>query len=310
MGVAIGASGIVGIAHEVTAGTYLAPVKFFPIISENLEYTQATVWRRPIRNSPGLVGAVPGNSEIKGTIVMELLPDVLPYFLYVSRTTVVKTGAGPYQYVFTPVAIATPARTMSISVKRNAEVLGYAGCVVGGFNISVGTNGILMVTFTIVGLTEATQAALTAVWPTSVPFGQGMYTLEIPTATQVFDVDIFDFDVQDAAAPEFRLKNTNGGPSFVIFGESVGLIKLTRDFTTRADYDTFKALTSQSLHFNATNGASAIVDLVAPVAIKDTYTVGLANQAGLIRAQIQYQMAINAAGIHYTITITTTESII
>ena len=309
MAVAIGASSILGFAHEVTAGTYVAPSKFAPFISEDFKHVQSTIWRRAIRNSASLLGGVAGNSHIEGTITMELTADIIPYFLYVSRTAIVKTGVGPYVYAVTPAPLATPARTMSISVKRNAEVMGYAGCVVGSFNITIGADGILMVTMIIMGLTEATQAALIAVWPTTTPFGAGMYNLQIPTATQVFDADLFEFDQQDNPTPNYRIKNTNAGPSFIAFGESVGSIKAERDFANRADYDTFKALTAQSIKFTATNGAD-IFDLVCPVAIKDTYDIGVPNQADLLRASITYQCAMNAAGIHYTITVTTAESII
>ena len=309
MGVGIGAGNILGIAHETVAGTYVAPTKFFPFTTEDLKYTQKTVYRRSIRNTPGLIGAVAGYSEIGGTVVMELTADTLPYFLYVSRTTVVKTGAGPYIYTVTPAPIAVPARTMSISVKRNNQVFGYAGCVVSGFNIAIGTDGILNVTFTIVGLTEATQSALTAVWPTTTPFGAGMYKLEIPTATQVFDTDAFEFDQQDNAVANNRIKDTNTGPSFVAFGESAGTIKVERDFDSRADYDAFKSLTAQSVHFTATNGAE-VIDLTCPVSYKDTYDIGTPSQADLQRASITYQCAINSSGVHYTLVVTTAESII
>ena len=310
MAVAIGAGNIMGIAHEAVSGTYLAPTKFIPFITEDLKHIQSTVWRRPIRNSASLVGAVAGNSHVEGTITMELLPDIIPYFLYVSRTVVVKTGVGPYVYTITPAPLATPARTMSISVKRNAEVMGYAGMVVGSFTLSIAADGVLMVSMIVMGLTEATQIALVAVWPTSVPFGSGMFTLEIPTATQVFDADKFEFDQQDNPTPNFRIKNTNAGPSFIAFGESVGGIKLERDFANRADYDTFKALTAQSIHFKASNGVSAIFDLTCPVSIKDTYDIGTPSQSDLLRMSVTYKCAMDPTGIHYTIVVTTTESII
>ena len=309
MAVAIGASSIMGIAHETVAGTYVAPSKFFPFMTEDLKHIQNTIWRRPIRNSASIIGAIAGNSHVEGTITMELLPDVLPYFLYVSRTTVVKSGAGPYVYTVTPQPVATPIRTMSISVKRNAEVMGYVGCVVGSFTITIGADGVLMVQMTIMGLSEATQTTLTATWPTSVPFSAGMYTLEIPTATQVFDCDAFEFAQTDNPTPNFRIKNTNAGPSFIAFGESASTLKLERDFTSRTDYDTFKNLTAQAIHFNAANGANAIFDLVCPVAVKDTYDIGVPSQSDLLRMSVVYQSIANTAGIQYTIVVTTSENI-
>src|SRR4051794_26248502 len=99
----IGASSVIGIALETVAGTYLAPTKFVPFESESLTYQQDTTWRRPIRNTPGLVGAIPGNASISGDISLEGLIDVIPYFLYASRCSVNKVGASaPYTYTFTP----------------------------------------------------------------------------------------------------------------------------------------------------------------------------------------------------------------
>lgn len=80
--------------------TYTAPTKFFPFNSESLTSPQATVWRRPIRQSADIIGAVPGNFNIEGDIVMEALEDVVPYFLMASRTAVTKVDASPnYTYV-------------------------------------------------------------------------------------------------------------------------------------------------------------------------------------------------------------------
>src|ERR1043166_1253023 len=39
-----------------TPGTYTAPTKFVPFMSESLTSTQATIWRRPIRQSADVIG--------------------------------------------------------------------------------------------------------------------------------------------------------------------------------------------------------------------------------------------------------------
>ncbi len=49
-------------------GTYNAPTKFFPFNSESLKFDQATVWRRPIRQSVDVLSGVPGNLHINGDI--------------------------------------------------------------------------------------------------------------------------------------------------------------------------------------------------------------------------------------------------
>lgn len=309
MAVGIGAGGILGIALETVSGTYLAPTKFVPIDSESLKHMQDNFKRRAIRNTPGLIGVTPGNVHVEGDITFDLTGDVLAHFLYATRCTVVKTGAGPYNYVGTPAALAVPVKTLSISIKRNSEVFGYVGCIVGGLTISVGTDGILKCTVKIIGLQEATQAALTAAWPTTAPFGAGMYNLQIPTATQVYDTDTFEFSSEDNATPQFRLKNTGRGAQFASFGESNATAKVERDFENRTDYDLYKAATAQSITFVATSGAD-VITILMPAAIKDTYDLALPGQGDLLRASISYDGAIDSTGKHYLITVVTAENIV
>src|SRR5689334_1270214 len=113
----IGAGGIVGIALETVAGTYVAPTKFVPVESEGLNWVQDMNQRRPIRQSADVIGAVLGDGNVEGDIGMEFLEDCVAYFLHCARTSVAKTGTTPnYQYVFTGTAAALPSRTMSITV--------------------------------------------------------------------------------------------------------------------------------------------------------------------------------------------------
>jgi tail tube protein len=303
----IGASGIMGIAIETTPGTYLAPTKYIPFYKESLKYEQDTNWRRPIRQTPDVVGAVAGDSFINGDIDMEALHDCVPYFLYASRNTVVKTGAGPYTYTCTPSAVAIPVKTLSLTIVRNGIVFGYSGCVVGGFTFSI-EKGTLMFKPDIVGRDEAVQSLPTASWPTTVPFGAGNYNLQIPTASQVFDADSFEFKIDDKAEPNFRLKNTGTGAQFISFGERDVNIKSERDFEARTEFDAFKALTAQSITFTASSGANSIA-LVAATTVKDTYEVNLDGQGDLVRANIEY-IGTLGAGNAYSAVVTTSESIV
>jgi len=190
MAAGIGAAGILGIAREATAGTYVAPAKFIPIRSESLKFAQETVFTRPIRGVADIVHAVAGNATVEGDIEFEVTHDNLPWFLYAMRGDVVVTGAAPpYVYTFTPSSIGQKSvtkTTLSISIARNGVVFGYTQCVVGKMELTV-DNGILVATMSILAKDEGSQGALTATWPTNPPFGAGQYTIEIPTATQVYD---------------------------------------------------------------------------------------------------------------------------
>lgn len=290
---------------------YAAPVKFVPYLNEALAYSQDTTWRRPIRNTPGLVGAVAGDSSGAGDITIEATSDIVPYFLYAARTTVVKTGTGPYTYTATPSPVAIPQRTMSITILRNNATFGYTGCTVGGFKFAI-NKGQLEFTATILARDEASAAAMTGiVWPTTLPYGAGTYNIQIPTASQVFDTDNFEFASDDNATPQFRLKNTGRGAQFVSFGESAATMKVDRDFDGRVDYDAYKALTAQSITLVASQGAGDSITLLMPASIKDSYVVNIGGQGDLVRASVTYQAAVGGAGNHYLVTvITPTENIL
>jgi PKD repeat protein len=291
-------------------GTYVAPVKFFPFRSETLQYQQATVWRRPIRKSADIIGAVAGNVHTEGDIEMEALEDVVIHFLYATRNSIVKSNVGAnYTYVCTPTAAAVPIRTLSITIERNGIVFGYTGCVVGNFKFGI-DEGLCTFTCGIVGLDEAVQSLPVPTFTTTVPFGAGQYDVQIPTASSVYDVDTFEWTCENNAEPQFRLKNTGRGAQFVKFGERAMGLTAERDFMDRTDYDAFKALTSQTVTIVMSKGTNNKITLLTPVSIKDTYEVGLSGEGDLVRASIAYQMTIDGSGNSYTITVLTQENVL
>jgi len=309
MAVGTGASGIAGLAMETVAGTYVAPTKYFPFDSESFKYQQDTTWRRPIRATPNVIGAIPGNSHIEGDMTMDALVDIVPYFLYAARTNIVKAGAAPYTYTCTASPVAVPAKTMSLTIVRNGITFGYTGVVVGGFKFTIDGMA-LKFSVTLMGRDETTQSLPTATWPTSIPFGAGQYKMEIPTTSTVLDTDSFEFSQESNATPQYRLKDTGRGAQFFTFGEDATTLSVQRDFEARTDYDAYKALTSQSITLTCTQSANAIISINLNTAIKDSYEVALGGQGDLIRASVSYIAVANAAGTGYTIIITNTENIV
>jgi len=295
----------------LTPGVYQPPTKFIPFLNESIKYVQDTVWRRPIRQTADITGASPGNVHIEGDLELEVLEDVLPYFLYCARTSCVKTGSNPnFVYTFTPTSAAIPPRTFSLTIERTAGVVfGYTGCIVSSLKFSV-DNGLLTCTVSIIGRDEASAATPTPVWPTSNVFGAGTYSIEIPTATPVFDTDTFEFTIDDQAVPDFRLKNTGRGAQLIHYGERNCTTHFERDFVDRVDYDAFKAYTSQGLTITASKGANNLVTMTVQQAIKDTYEVNLSGQGDLVRAMINYQNTPNlGATTAYSVIVKTQENI-
>ncbi len=307
-----GAQGFLGVAIETTSGTYLAPTKFVPIVSESIKYVQETDWRRPIRASADIVGAVDGNVHVEGDISMEAFEDIFALMLRAGRNTYTKSGTTPnFTYDIVGSAAAVPTKTLSITVIRNGVAFGYTGCVIPSFTLSI-DNGKLMFNPAILGRDEASQTLPVATWATGVqatPFGAGKYNLQIPTATQVFDSDSFEFSVDDSGEPQYRLKDTGRGAQFISFGERNVTLSVERDFDTRTDYDAFKALTSQTITLAASKGANNSITINLPAAIKDTYEVGLGGQGDLTRAQVNYNGVLDAVGNAYKLTVKTQEDI-
>lgn len=288
-------------------GSYTAPTKFFPFNTESLKFDQATVWRRPIRQSVDVLSGVPGNVHINGDIEMEALEDIVPYFLLASRVAATKTGTTDKVYTFDPTPNATPAVSLSLTVVRNNEVFGYTGCVVSSFTFTP-SDGLLMFNVSIIGSDETEQAAPSPIYTTTDPFGAGDYQVSI-AGTQVYDTDTFEFTVNDNAEPQFRLRNNGRGAQYVKFGERESTISMERDFFNRDEYDDFKTLTEEVIFIRAQRSATNYVQVNAPVAIKNTYEVGLSGQGDLVRASIEYMNVVNSSGNSYTIEVGTQENI-
>lgn len=289
MGYGVGASGFVGIAPEVTSGTYVAPTYFLNLRGESLKYVQEPLWRRLLRGTADVSGVLAGNTRVEGTIEIEIIEDALVNLLRAARGTITKTGSStPWTYAYAPNQVAVPAKTLSITVVRNGVAFGYTGCVVSALSMTT-DNGLLVGTFTIIGNDESNQTVPTATFSNILPYSTNKYSIEIPTATQVFDTENFTFTLNDNAAAQYRLKNTGLGAQFVKFGERSVELAMNRDFLNRTEFDAFKALTAKSVRIKAVKSSSQSVQITMPVAILDTYDIsGLSGQADLIMASVKY----------------------
>jgi hypothetical protein len=271
-------------------GVYTATgMKFVPITQEGMQMMEETVFRRPIRESADVIGAVPGNQHAEGDIDMEALEDCLPYFLAIARATCVKSGSSPnFIYTYTPNARAVPLLTATIVVMRAEQVFAYTGCVVSMFKFGV-QDGLLTFGIHVIARGESTQSAPATSWGSTAPFGAGTYTIEIPTGSVVTDADQFEFTVEDNGEVQYRLKSTSRDGEFVKFGERDVTCTMGRDFTSKTDYDAFKGVTAQSITLEVSKGANNAIELLAPVTVKESYEVPLSGQGDLVRGNITYR---------------------
>lgn len=294
-GLGIHAEGFLGIAFEATYGTYTAPTRFFPIKSESLTEPFEHQKRQLIRGIADTLGHVRGFSRVEGDITMELIPDLLPYFLYVSRNTVAKTGSTPnFIYTTTPghygASAALPAgkKGLSITVVRNGDAYGYVGCIVTGMEFSV-DNGIPTFKATIIGRAEASQSVPTPTYlTTDLPFGAGLFDIQVPTAVTVFDLASFTFTTNDNGEAQNRLLNSTYA-QWVKFGAREATCQTERDYTSRAELDAYKALTFKSVTINMVKDANTQINLTLPNCTPDSYDGdGLSDQGSATMVRVTY----------------------
>jgi hypothetical protein len=247
-----------------------------------------------MRGIADVIGVVPGATHIAGDIMFELTEDVLPYFMYCMRASIAVAGSTDLTYTLTPEHGAVPnvwsGRTMSITVVRNGFPFGYSGLVVSELEIEASDAGIVTCKASVVGQTEAAVDAPSPSWEAVVPFGPGTFNIQIPTATEVFDMDKFTFTVNDAATPQYRLQTVRS-PSYISFGERTVSYKTERDFSSRDEYDNFYklALAEDGLTVIMTKGADNQVTYVLPQPQADTFDVGqLTGQGTLIRSSVSF----------------------
>ena len=305
----IGASGYIGVALETTANDYEAPTKFFPIRNESLAWQQNTNWRRVIRGTADVIGAVPGNGHVEGDLDVELLSDVLPYFLLCARGELTKNDDnGVFTYEFAPTHGALPPNTMSITIVRGEEAFGYVGCVVSSMTFGV-DNDMATMNLSVLGTNEeSVTVPATPTYGDDVPFGAGTWSIEVPTATQIYDADGFSFEVNDNGEVQNRLKDTLGA-EFISFGERDLQLTLDRDFEDRDEYENFKNLTERDITVALNESVENQVTFNMLAGIIDEYSVNLSGVGDLVRSNTTYMGTAGATGDAYHIEIVTEEDV-
>jgi Phage tail tube protein len=289
MTVGVGAMGFVGVAVETVPGTYVAPTHYMLLRNESLQYVQETNWRRPLRGIADIADPTQGYLHTEGDLEVEVTEDILPQLLRTARVNIVKTGVGPFTYTITPTHVAVPAKTMSITIVRNGLVFGYTGCIISSQKYSM-DNASVVASFGILGLDETVQSLPTPAYVTTLPFGAGQYTLEIPTGASVLDTDTWELNIDDSGEHQFRIKPTRSA-AFAKYGERSVDLSLERDFEARTEYDAFKTLTAKAIKLKCVKSAAVSeVNFEIKASIVDSYEIaGLSGQADLIRGSVKYK---------------------
>src|ERR1043166_4240590 len=223
MAVGVGGAGYMGIAHETTMGTYVAPSVYVAFLSESLNYTEDRYFSPAIRGKTIVSQVKQGYYHAEGDIDWEVDTAYLPYFLYCARLTVVKTGAGPYNYVFKLGSGASSGiggsnatqKTMSITIVRNGKVFKYVGCVIPQYNFRI-EDGQLKSNMSIMGLGETgtnADSPPASTFTTQQLLGADAHTISVDAAgsSPAFSTPSTDFNgytlhVNDNGAAQQRIR--------------------------------------------------------------------------------------------------------
>jgi hypothetical protein len=299
----LGGGGKVGVAFETVMGTYVAPTIFVPILSESLVYREEKYYSEQIRQQTMVSDVKPGYYHVEGDIEMEVDPTNHPYWLYASRHTITKTGAGPYTYKFVPSSAGSAStaasgavpRTMSITIVRNGVVFGYCGCTVGNFEYTI-EDAVLRCTMTVLGLSEAVQSAPSPTWSAPNLFGADAHHVYVAASatTPTFGAadtgfNGFTFRANYNAEAQNRIVSTRSA-SYISFGITEAEFESELDFLNRTDYDNFVNNVQRAIKLESTNGGATFAAATSGIILQgnrvsyDTYDIGLEGMGDLIMA--------------------------
>ena len=323
----IGANSAVWIGMETTYGTPSDPTAvspgagvWMPILDEALVYTETKYYSPQIRQQAMVSSVVPAPYHVEGPIHFEVDMNYLPYFLYASRHTVVKTGSGPFTYTVTPTGAGATypggaARGMSILVVRNAVGFLYSGCVVSQFSFTI-NNGILECTASIIGLAEQDpHAAATPTYIDASLFGADASAVYVDTAgltptfaTQSVVFSGYTMDINHNAEAMNRITPTRAA-NFIKYGVTDVGVTSDLDFLDKTEYNAFKASTLKAIKLEACKPGGAGTFAAATEALQitnfrsayDQYTVDTKGMADLVSAAAVLKSLNIAGGTGYKI---------
>lgn len=313
----VAGGGHIGIALETTHGTYIAPTKYAPVYSENLQETRTDSYRVPLLGRAVASGKTPGRHHVEGDITMEALPEVMAYFLVASRwgNNVTKSAGPPYTYEAINdkvVHLKGNRRSLTIVADRAGVGFAYVGCQVVQTSITFGDGGVPMITYSIIGR-QQTESYTPGVptYPTELPFSVSEVDISIAGVSPRGDIDAesTEFTLNDNGEPKFNLTGEDRA-DYVRFGEFIGEASYEIDFENKADYAIWVARTAQEIILTCNKSASQQFNLEFHGAMYDTFEVGLTSIGDQVRAAAATRAIHHvASGAAATMEIVTNESL-
>lgn len=260
MATSAGIEAQIGMAAEVTYGTYVAPTRFYEFTSESLKYNISRIQSAGLRAGRRTQHRwKPGVQSVTGDINMELAPQDLGLILeHILGDVSSTTGADPYTHTWQGLADIDD-RSMTIQVGRPDEggtirPFSYLGCKFTQLQIGANVDEFATTTVGVYGREETTAEALeVATYDTELEpfvFTEGSLTV---ASTEICVVS-FDFTLDLALATDrHRICATAnaGKPKKALVN---GMAEISGSFT--AD---FEDLTAYNRYINGTEAELELV---------------------------------------------------
>lgn len=299
----LGGGGKVGIAFETVMGTYVAPTIFVPILDEALRYTEERYYSEQIRQQTIASDVKQGYYHVEGAINLEVDPTNFPYWMYASRHSITKTGAGPYVYKFVPSSAGSAStaasgavpRTLSITVVRNNVVFGYTGCVVGSYEFTI-EDAVLRCSLDVLGLAEAVQSAPSPTWAAADLLGADAHHVYVAASAVAptfgaasIDFNGFTFRSNFNAEAQNRIVAARSA-SYISYGITEAEMESELDFIDRTEYDNFVNNVQRAIKLESVNGGATFAAATSGIILQgnrvayDAYDIGLEGMGDLIMA--------------------------
>jgi hypothetical protein len=253
---------------------------------------------------------------------MEVDANYMPYFLYASRHTVTKTGAGPYVYSAVPNSSGSAypggaQRSLSISIERNGVGFGYAGCVVGNYEFTI-DNGVLRCVMQILGISEADLGGLgTPSYLAASLLGADAHSVYIDAAGSApafgggrdNTFNGFTFRANYNVAAQNRIRPDRSA-SYVSFGKTEFTYDTQLDFDSKTEYNNMKSGTGRAIRLESLKpggvggtfaAATEAFRVTANRSTYDTYEVDTPNMGDIVMARVTGRALAQTGGSPYKI---------
>ena len=266
-----GIAGQLGIAAEVTYGTYVAPARFLEVVSENLQLDVQRIESRGIRAGRRVLLSsqwAPGRRGAGGPVALELA-NVGQGLLWKHALGGVAT-AGPtdsaYTHTYTPGDLSALSLTVQVGKPRQDGTVSphsYLGCVIAGWELSCAAGEIPLWTLNMLAQDETTAQSLGAA---SYPAAHRPFTFVQGTLS-------IGGSAVDVASVTVRGENTLADDRYFIRGSGLRRIPLENGWRryTASIVANFDNLTQYDRYRNATEAALSLAFVGGLVGSSATY---------------------------------------